>query len=190
MALSHLPRVKVVLSVDLTDIFDLTTVCFPSGPRDDVFHWVAVRSSGLLPDLVKALRASEVTEIACYFGKYQLHTGENIKWPGAAKCFWVTRSHLCKMCLCAQISCFSSRKTSQVVTIQNQGGKDLGGLLWGTKGNIVPVICGTLKGGNLGWVPSVLFPRDDKRTDLLMECPPRKFSLFFCFLFWTGGKNH
>lgn len=156
MALSRLPRTEALPSVGLIDIFVLNTVFFPSCPRADVFHWVAVKSSGHHQILCKALRASEVTEIACYFGKYQLHTSKNIKWPGEARCFRVTRSALRKMCHCAQIVCFLSRRTSQVATIQNQGGKHLSWLLWGTKGNIVPVICGTLGGGDVG-VSGLLF---------------------------------
>lgn len=54
MSLSHFPRVEVVLSIDLTNAFDSTTVFFPSSPWDDVFHWAAVRGSGPLPDVQRS----------------------------------------------------------------------------------------------------------------------------------------
>lgn len=151
------------------------------------WQWRAV---GHYQILCKALRVSELTEIACYFGKCQLHTRKNIKWSGAARCFRVTRLPLCKMCHYTQISCFLSRRTSQVATIQKSGwqmplvaplrheGQYCTSYLWDTQGR--------RPGGE--W-PAVVFPRG-KRTDLLMDCPPGQFSFFSVFFFWRGGKNH
>lgn len=133
MEFSHLPRVEVVPSIALINVFDLTSLlfqmsmglCFSLSSSEE--QWAITRSCVGPWEHLK-------------LQKYQLHPSKN-----TPRCFQVARLPLCKRCHYAQISCFSSRSTSQVSTIQNQGGKHLSWLLWGMKGNIVPVICGTLR---------------------------------------------
>lgn len=107
----------------------------------------------------KALSASEVTERACYFGKYQLHTSKmawRSKMLSGNKSASVQKVSLC---------------SDHLFLVQNKKpGGHRSKPAWQTpltaplrhKGNIVPVICGTLRGGDVGLSDLVFYSLDTR----------------------------
>lgn len=150
------------------------------------WQWRAV---GHYQVLCKALGASEVTEIACYFGKYELHTSKKHQMAWRNKMLLGNKiASVQNVPLCLNQLFLVQNKpgghhskpgwqTPLVVPLRHER-QYYTSYLWDTQG----------RRPECEW-PAVFFPRDE-RTALLRDCPPRQFSFFFYFLFGRGGKKH